>query len=344
MFRRIYSVSEEAVFGKPATVISGLGSYSLADTMECGQCFRHVRLVGGSGYTDSARECLEVRARERARAEDNTEYPEGYTEYLTVACGRVLKIGQRVPGELILYGIRADELDSSLISFLSLDKDFDRVREEIKARTDSPLLRELADASAGIALLTQDAWESVFSFIISQNNNIPRIRKIIRTLSAHYGRNLSAPSGICPITGAPICEGSCRECGICYTFPERDAVLDDGGAGLTSAKVGFRYRYLMSLCELTGDGTVDLDEIKKKRSLDYTISTLKQIVGIGDKVASCCALFAFENYDAFPVDVWIKRAIDTYFDGSLNVAALGEYAGIAQQYIFHGIRNLKQDD
>ena len=343
MFRRIYGLTEENIFGKPATVISGLGSYSLADTMECGQCFRHVRLVGGGGYTDSAKECLEVKARERARAEDITEYPEGYTEYLTVACGRVLRIGQREAGELILFGIKPDDVDESLVSFLSLEKDFDRVREEIKLRTDSALLRELADASSGIALLTQDPWECVFSFIISQNNNIPRIRKIIRALSAHYGQNLSLSSGVCPITGTAICEGKCKECGICYTFPKRDAVLADGGAGLASAKVGFRYRYLMSLCELTADGTVDLEKIKKAHSLDYTLTTLKQIVGIGDKVASCCALFAFENYDAFPVDVWIKRAIDTYFDGSLNISALGDLAGVAQQYIFHGIRNLNED-
>ena len=77
------------------------------------------------------------------------------------------------------------------------------------------------------------------------------------------------------------------------------------------------------------------------KSYDYSVSELKKIVGVGDKVAACCALFGFANLEAFPVDVWMKRAIDTYFGGNLDIAALGSYAGIAQQYIFHYIRNIE---
>ncbi len=343
MFHRNYKICEDIVLGERATVISGLGSYDLADTLECGQCFRHVRLVGGAGYTDSSAEAEQVLSRTEKRASAKREYPEGYTEYLTVACGRVLRIGQRTRGELILYGVTPDEVEGDVARFLSLDKDFDRVREEIKQRCDIPMLHTLADESAGIAILTQEPWETVFSFIISQNNNIPRIRKIIRALCAHYGKNLSQTAGVCPITAEAICDGECQGCGICFSFPECDAVLRDGGEGLSAAKVGFRHRYLMSLCTLVKDGSLEFDKIKEKHSLDFTLESLKRVVGIGDKVASCAALFAFENYDAFPVDVWIKRAIDTYFDGKLDAAALGEYAGIAQQYIFHGIRNLSQN-
>ena len=85
--------------------------------------------------------------------------------------------------------------------------------------------------------------------------------------------------------------------------------------------------------------TVSLEEIKAKSSYEYTLESLKTIKGVGDKVASCTALFGFANLEAFPIDVRMKRAIDTYFDGHLDHAALGPYAGIAQQYIFHYIRN-----
>ena len=79
----------------------------------------------------------------------------------------------------------------------------------------------------------------------------------------------------------------------------------------------------------------------KQHSYETTREALKKIKGVGDKVAACVALFAFENLEAFPIDVWIKRAIDTYFDGELDYTALGDYAGIAQQYIFHYIKNIE---
>ncbi len=341
MLPRIYTKEECTVLGRRATVVSGLGEYDLADTMECGQCFRHQRLVGNRGYTDSAADAENLRSLLNYEgARDGGESPEGYTEYLTVVGDRVVRVGQRTRGELIFFDLTPDGIDGEISNFFSLGKDFDAVREQIKRSTSSALLQRLADLSAGITLLTQNPWETVFSFIISQNNNIPRIRKIIRRLCAYYGENLSSRVGVCPLTGGAICEGKCRECGVCYSFPTKNAVLSDGGEGLMLAKVGFRYRYLMSLCELVDSGELDLSEIKSRRSLDYTKEQLKRVVGIGDKVASCAALFAFENYDAFPVDVWIKRALDTYFDGGLDLAELGEYAGIAQQYIFHGIRNL----
>ena len=80
--------------------------------------------------------------------------------------------------------------------------------------------------------------------------------------------------------------------------------------------------------------------IAAARSYFHTVEELKKILGVGDKVASCAALFGFGNLEAFPIDVWMKRAIDTYFDGKLEPATLGRYAGVAQQYIFHYMRCL----
>ena len=84
----------------------------------------------------------------------------------------------------------------------------------------------------------------------------------------------------------------------------------------------------------------NLSEIEKAASYEVTMTELKKILGVGDKVASCAALFGFANLEAFPIDVWMKRAIDEYFGGHLDPKTLGPYAGVAQQYIFHYIRNL----
>jgi N-glycosylase/DNA lyase len=110
---------------------------------------------------------------------------------------------------------------------------------------------------------------------------------------------------------------------------------------MESARVGFRYKYLLDAAERVSSGETDLDAIKAQRSYSHTVEELKKIKGVGDKVASCVALFGMGNLEAFPIDVWMKRAIDTYFDGKLDPTTLGEYAGVAQQYIFHYIRNLE---
>jgi N-glycosylase/DNA lyase len=107
---------------------------------------------------------------------------------------------------------------------------------------------------------------------------------------------------------------------------------------------GFRYRYLLDAAEKVHTYAVNLDHIEKSASYEVTIAELMKIVGVGEKVAACCALFGFANLEAFPIDVWMKRAIDTYFDGNLDPASLGKYAGVAQQYIFHYIRNLEKEE
>ena len=108
-------------------------------------------------------------------------------------------------------------------------------------------------------------------------------------------------------------------------------------------KPGFRYRYLLDAAEKVTRGEVDLQKIEESGDYDYAVSELSRISGVGLKVASCTALFGLGCLDAFPIDVWMKRAIDTYFDGKLDHKSLGRYAGVAQQYIFHYIRNLSEE-
>ncbi|MBQ8380324.1 MAG: DNA-3-methyladenine glycosylase 2 family protein [Clostridia bacterium] len=309
-----------SVFGKDAITVSGLGDYSLEDTLECGQCFRAVEL------------CREG----------------DYVEYLTVVGEKLVFVGQKERGELIFFGADERDIDGFIGEYFALGEDYAAIKSDILSRTDSEFLHAAADAASGIRILRQDPWEALFSFIISQNNNIPRIKKIIRSISAAYGENLAERSGIseCPLKAkgykngtSPLDTSPCRECGICYTFPSAEAV-NTSPEKLLDSHPGFRYKYLTDAAAKVLSGEVDLEKIKDASDYSVTLSELQKIKGVGEKVASCTALFAFSNLNAFPVDVWMKRAIDEYFGGNLDSTALGEYAGVAQQYIFHYIRML----
>lgn len=311
--KRKINTASEAINGRSALVVSGLGDMDITDTLECGQAFRYEEL------------CRK----------------DGYVEYLTVAMGKLIFIGQRRRDELIFYGMSEDDIPM-LDSYFGLTVDYTAIREMISGAIDSEWMMRAADSGKGIHILKQDAWEALFSFIISQNNNIPRIRKIIRRLAVEYGENLAIRDGIatCP---KGLCQGVdidvCRGCGICYSFPTAEAVAGEPEKMLV-ANPGFRYKYLLDAAKRVNVGRTDLKKIEGRESFEEIITELKEILGVGDKVASCVALFGMGRLEAFPIDVWMKRAIDEYFDGNLDYGKFGEWAGIAQQYIFHYIRNI----
>lgn len=304
------------VGGRVAIGVFGLGSYSLTDTLECGQCFRYER--------------KETR-------------PPLIVEYIVTARGAVIDVGQRERGELLFFGMSDEEFERIVPTHFALDNDLDRIKRDIVSHTDSEWLQSAAEFSSGIAILKQDPWETLVSFIISQNNNIPRIRKIIKQICSEYGVNICLQNGDdpkCPLElydGTP-CEENCKRCGVCYSFPTPEDILNRP-EGLLPSHPGFRYSYILDAAQKVHSRAVDLDMIAAARNYTHTIERLKEIKGVGDKVASCCALFGFANLEAFPIDVWMRRAIDTYFGGELDPATLGRYAGVAQQYIFHYIRN-----
>lgn len=301
--------------GRCGIRVTGLGFYDLKDTFECGQCFRYEVIC---------------------------DKPE-YKEYMTVVAENLIFVSQKEHGELFFIGISDEDFLNVAVPYFSLETDYEKIREDILSRTDSQWLKNAAECAKGIAILKQDEWETLFSFIISQNNNIPRIRKIIRKISAEYGVNICLQKGVkkCPLSkidSAP-CEKLCRDCGCCYTFPTASDVARNPEK-LLSSNPGFRYKYLCDAAKKVDTGEVNLDMIAAARSYEYTKSRLTEILGVGDKVASCTALFGFANLEAFPIDVWMRRAIDEYFGGNLDPHTLGRYAGVAQQYIFHYIRNL----
>lgn len=292
----------EEIKGKGrALIVGSLGYYSLSDTLECGQCFRF-------------------------NAVEKTDF---LSEYTGVACMRFLRIAQRKVGELIFFNTTVEEYESIWRNYFATDLDWEKIKKSvISALPENEVLGRACEAGRGIAILRQDMWETLFSFIVSQNNNIPRIKKIIKKVCSLYGEKR-----------ADNCE-HCDFCGECYSFPSARDIIKNPEK-LNEAHVGFRYRYLLDAAQRVASGQINLDELKAPRNIEEAKKELLSICGVGEKVASCILLFAGNHLSAFPVDVWMRRAIDEYFDGNLDYQKLGEYAGVAQQYIFHYIRNIK---
>ena len=165
----------------------------------------------------------------------------------------------------------------------------------------------------GIRILRQDGWEALCSFIISQNNNIPRIKKIIENMSKTFGEKI----------GDDL-----------YAFPTAKALYEAGEDKIFELKTGFRAKYIYDAAKKVANGEIDLsliDKMPTKDALEY----LMQIKGVGLKVASCALLFGFNKTDAFPVDVWVKRVLEKYYPNGLDLDNLGDYAGMIQQYLFY---------
>lgn len=176
----------------------------------------------------------------------------------------------------------------------------------------------LTDAAAygrGIRILHQNLWETMVSFMISQNNNIPKIKKSIEELCARYGDRIQIPDGY----------GQNQPQ---FTFPSPEQLRD---ADFHACGVGYRDKYLEGLVRNVLDGKIDLRTLSSGDS----DKNLRSIYGIGQKVANCIRLFGMHEVDAFPVDTWINKIIKQRYDGKFPVEKYDGYAGIMQQYMFY---------
>lgn len=235
-----------------------------------------------------------------------------------VVAGKFIKLSQ-TQDTVKVYGCTLDDYYTFLGEYLGLDLDYDKVNENIFAHfPNDGVINTACEISDGIRILTQPFWETLCAFIISQNNNIPRIRKLIFAISEKYGDKIQCFDGVQR-----------------YAFPSAEQLLKCGEEGLRELKTGFRAGYLIDAAQKYSQGV--FEDIL---SLDYDTakSRLLSVKGVGEKVANCVLLFSCRQYQAFPVDVWIKRVIDKYYNGNLDTENLGKYAGIAQQYLFYNER------
>ena len=274
------------------------GAYNLSKTLDCGQCFRYERV--------------------------NDD------EWLGVAFGRLISVKQ-LDGELIIYNSTKEDFDSIWCHYFALDEDYEAIDTELLENCQNATFKMALECGKGIRILHQESWEALCSFIISQNNNIPRIKKIIDALSFALGKKID--SEIMKNHGA-----NGREF---YSFPTAEAILAAGEEFIFSLKTGFRAKYLIDAASKWCKGDVNEQEIKQIEGLDDAINYLCKVKGIGLKVASCALLFGFERYDPFPIDVWMKRVLEKYFEKDFSPATFGKYAGVAQQYLFDFERNLE---
>lgn len=231
-----------------------------------------------------------------------------------IACGMYIYLTQN-DDTVKIYGCDEEKFYSTFAHYLGLDCDYAKINEDIFCHFQGDVIKEAESVARGIRILCQPLWETLCSFIISQNNNIPRIKKIISTLSSECGNKIE-----------------CFDSEIRYDFPTPEQLLSCGENGLRELKTGFRAKYLIDCAEKWQRGVFENFE-----SMTYNDakSALLSVKGIGEKVANCVLLFAGARYEAFPVDIWIKKVIDKYYNGDLKLDTLGSYAGIAQQYLFY---------
>ena len=218
-----------------------------------------------------------------------------------------LRISQTDKGSFIFHDTDENDFISKWIDYFDFETDYSELK---RCFSEDETLAKACSFAGGIRLLRQNSWECLISFIISQNNNIPRIKGIIDRLCEHYN--------------------GC--------FPDADALAEETADSLGYLRSGFRAKYLADAADKVHSGITKLDEIAKL-PIDDARNELKKIKGVGPKVAECVLLFGMYRTDAFPKDVWIKRVLAEYYpDGFPEFAT--EKAGIAQQYLFHYIRNL----
>lgn len=285
--------------GIPFVRLSGCGNFSVFKTFDCGQCFRF----------------------------DPTPSENGEYTVSGVAFGRRISVAQSCEGDgsLTLYGSDSYDFDRIWKHYLSLDTDYDEIDEAITTALDSHgcnVMKNAARLSRGIRILRQDPWEALCSFIISQNNNIPRIKKIISALCEKFGDATTDGRG--------------------KTFPTPEALAAADESDIFALKTGFRAAYISDAARRVASGDVDFSAIESAESFDECDAMLRKIRGVGPKVSACTLLFGFGRLDAYPIDTWMRKVEAHHFPDGLDHTKFGKYAGVAQQYLFYTERYINQ--
>lgn len=273
-------------------IIEGIKDFDLSQTLECGQCFHFVKL------------------------KDN--------EYGISAYGRLLHAKQ-TKDMLELYNTTMEDYETIWQRYFDFDTDYGIIKNSLLKEDEK--LKEAIDTMWGVRILKQEFFETLISFIISQNKQIPHIKQIVSTISRKYGTYL----------------GKIGEEEF-YSFPTVQQLLNVTEEELRECKTGFRAPYIKNAVEVVAAGLLQ-EEVIKSAQINICRESLMQIKGVGSKVANCVMLFGLERYEAFPVDVWIKRIVEhLYFDGQemakekieqFGIQHFGSFGGYAQQYLFY---------
>ena len=279
-------------------IVEGVKDFNLDHIFDCGQCFRWEKNEDGS--------------------------------YSGIAFGKTARIDYNCETEtLMIHGSDETDFENIWKNYLDLGRDYGEIKR-VLAEKDT-VICEAIEYGHGIRILNQEKWETLLSFIISQNNNIPRIKKCINSLAETLGEYAGE-----------------YEDKVYYSLPTPEVLANATLEDLAPCKLGYRAKYLIEtakkVCE---EGIESLEALGGSAlSSSETCEALRGYCGVGPKVANCIALFAMGKFDSFPIDVWVKKVMNQMYGfdennlkGMAEFAAekFGEYGGIAQQYLFYYI-------
>ena len=275
--------------------IEKIDSFNLLHIFECGQCFRWNKETDGSYTGVFKNNVLNVK-------EDN--------------------------GKIKFKGICNGNIEQVVKDYFDFDTDYAKIKETL-SKVDE-YLEESIKFGNGIRILNQDLWEVLISFIISANNNIPRIKGIIERISKQYGKKVE-------YLGKAY-----------YTFPTAEELSKASVEDLRKLGLGFRDKRVYETTQKIKQGEIDLNKIAQIEDTNEIREMLETLPGVGSKVADCILLFGLKRFEVFPIDVWVRRVMNDLYiknedETKVNKREIEELAktkyanlaGIAQQYLFY---------
>lgn len=283
-------------------IADGVRDFDLDNIFDCGQCFRWEKTDDG--------------------------------KYAGTAYGRVAVMEYDSDSQTLrIHGAGEEDYNDIWRHYLDLDRDYSQIKKELSCKDE--VIAEAIGYGPGIRILNQEKWETLVSFIISQNNNIPRIRKCINSLAETLGSRVGELGGKCY-----------------YDLPSPETLAGASLDDLAPCRLGYRAKYLIDTAKMVADEGIESlerlgsDEVSSEEAFDQ----LRRYSGVGPKVANCIALFSLGKMDRFPIDVWVRKVMNRLYgidEGDMKAMAdfaaarFGEYGGIAQQYLFYYITHNK---
>lgn len=282
-------------------LLENYSSFNLRDIFECGQCFRWNEENDGS--------------------------------YTGVFGNNVINVKKTIKG-IYFKGVCEKDIVNTVIDYFDLDRDYNEIKR-ILSKVDNNM-EESIKYGEGIRILNQDLWETIISFIISANNNIPRIKGIIERLSKKYGKKI---------------EFNNKKY---YTFPTAEELKDVSVQEYRKLGLGFRDIRLYETTKMILNKDIDISKLNQIKDTNQVRDELLKLSGVGPKVADCILLFStLKRFDVFPIDVWVRRVMNDLYihkEDEKNVSKkeilklandkFGNLEGIAQQYLFYWRREL----
>ena len=278
-------------------VIENCKSFNARDIFECGQCFRWNVQEEGS--------------------------------YTGIFGKNVLNVKQEPTGKVMITGICDGDIKEVCRKYFDLDRDYEAIKEKL-ANIDE-YMKESIKYGEGIRILNQDLWEMIISFIVSANNNIPRIKGIIERLSEKYGDEIKYKGNKY------------------YTFPTPEQLKNVTVEEYRKLGLGFRDIRLYETTKMVLNKQVDIENMKNNPNTIEVREELLKLSGVGPKVADCILLFSdLKRFEVFPIDVWVRRVMNDLYiknedETKVNKKQIekianekfGDLAGLAQQYLFY---------